>query len=454
VANLTEIIPEPAVLETPLAPPTRVRYGVLAFLCSLGMVLYLDRLCIGTAKLNMEKQLGFSEEWWSYIFASFTIAYGIFEIPTGHWGDRFGSRGVLTRIVLWWSAFTALTGACTGLYMLLAVRFLFGAGEAGAMPNIARVLARWFPLAARGRAQSIFITSTQLGGVVAAPVTFYTMEVVGWRLTFFLFGLVGCAWAAAFYWWFRDDPARHPDVNDAERQYISSNSSYADVDGSIPWRQVFRSANVWLLGGSMTCSAFVSYMYMFWYPSYLTKGRGLSEEFASWMTSLVMLGGAVGCLFGGYFADWLISRTGNARASYRFIGVSMPLIAAVLTLISLRSENNVTCVLLPLSLFFLFSQLASWWAVSTEISRPHVGAMIGLMNSMGIGGASASQLLPGHWVDWLEAQGYTGRAAWDPMLYAYVVVLVLCGLLWWGVDCNRPVFDAAAEPHEAGPALG
>ena len=67
-------------------------------------------------------------------------------MPTGRWGDRFGSRGVLARIVVWWSLFTALTGAANGLVMLVAVRFLFGAGEAGAYPNVARVIARWFPL--------------------------------------------------------------------------------------------------------------------------------------------------------------------------------------------------------------------------------------------------------------------------------------------------------------------
>ena len=69
----------------------------------------------------------------------------LFEIPTGRWGDRYGSRGVLTRIVIWWSFFTALTGAATGLWMLLLVRFLFGAGEAGALPNSARILRQWFP---------------------------------------------------------------------------------------------------------------------------------------------------------------------------------------------------------------------------------------------------------------------------------------------------------------------
>ena len=84
----------------------------------------------------------------SYVFSAFTFAYAIFEIPTAWWADRIGSRRVLTRIVMWWSGFTMLTGAAFNFPALLAVRFLFGVGEAGAWPNAARGL---FPLDPRAR---------------------------------------------------------------------------------------------------------------------------------------------------------------------------------------------------------------------------------------------------------------------------------------------------------------
>src|SRR5579864_3532052 len=92
------------------ARPTRARYLVLMFLGSLRFILYLDRVCIGKAEISIRRDLGISKEQMGYVFGAFTFAYGLFEVVTGRWGDRFGSRGVLTRIVLWWSAFTALTG--------------------------------------------------------------------------------------------------------------------------------------------------------------------------------------------------------------------------------------------------------------------------------------------------------------------------------------------------------
>src|SRR6516164_5939329 len=202
--------------------PTAVRYGVLGFLAAMTFVLYLDRVCIGQAAPQIQRDLSISETWMGVVFAAFTLSYAVFEVPTGRWGDRFGSRGVLTRIVVWWSFFTAMTGAAVGFWMLLAVRFLFGAGEAGALPNSARVLRAWFPDSSRGRAQGLVTTSMLIGGAVAPIVSQPLIDWIGWRWAFFVFGLIGVVWAVSFYLWFRDDPAEHPATNAAERQWITA----------------------------------------------------------------------------------------------------------------------------------------------------------------------------------------------------------------------------------------
>ena len=131
--------------------PTRTRFVLVLWLCGLAGVLYLDRICMAQAAKPIGDALGLSNIQLSYVHIAFTVAYGLFEVPTGRLGDRFGGRFVLTRIVIWWSVFTALTGAAWGLASLLVIRFLFGAGEAGAYPNAARVMSRWFPAAERGR---------------------------------------------------------------------------------------------------------------------------------------------------------------------------------------------------------------------------------------------------------------------------------------------------------------
>jgi MFS transporter, ACS family, glucarate transporter len=145
----------------------RARYLVLGMLVALAIITYLDRQCIALAGLRMQEELHISPKAWGWVLSVFMISYGLFEIPSGAWGDRFGRRRVLTRIVLRWSAFTCLTGAVSSYPLLLLTRFLFGAGEAGAFPNMAGSVGRWFPAAERARAQGCIWAASRMGGVLA-----------------------------------------------------------------------------------------------------------------------------------------------------------------------------------------------------------------------------------------------------------------------------------------------
>jgi ACS family glucarate transporter-like MFS transporter len=430
--------------------PTHARYGVLGFLCSLSFVLYLDRVCIGQAVVPIQKDLDLSNTQIGYALGAFTIAYGLFEVPTGRWGDRFGSRGVLTRIVLWWSVFTALTGAANGLFMLVAVRFLFGAGEAGAFPNAARVIARWFPLGERGAAQGMILTSAQLGGALAPAIAAYLIRDLGWRWTFAVFSVLGLVWAAAFYAWFRDDPAEHVAANASERTLIDGGlpSVPAEHSLAIPWPSILTSANIWFLGLLQTCSSFASYMYMSWYPTYLEKGRHVDPLEAGWLSSLVLGGAAVGCLLSGFVNDWLTRITHAHPARYRMYGFAGTALAALALLLSVQCESpRATSLWAALACLAAMSQQATFWAVTTEISGKHLGVVFGLMNSMGVPGAFVSTVFLGRFVDWMKSQGYEGRAQWDPAFYVYAGVLLLGACCWLLVDANKKVPDA--EPQIA-----
>src|SRR6516162_9896310 len=91
--------------------PTNVRFGVLAFACSLSLLTYLDRVCISQVGDLIREDLDLKPLQMGFIFSAFIAGYALFEIPGGWMGDRWGSRRVITRIVIWWSLFTALTGS-------------------------------------------------------------------------------------------------------------------------------------------------------------------------------------------------------------------------------------------------------------------------------------------------------------------------------------------------------
>ncbi len=409
---------------------TKARFKVLGVLCLLSGVLYLDRICISAAVDSIQADLKISNTQTSYFLMAFTLAYGLFEIPTGRWGDRLGARRVLTRISLWWSAFTALTGACTGLWMLVGVRFLFGAGEAGAFPNVARVMSRWFPDHERGRAQGVLLAASQVGGALAPFLAALLIKEIGWRWTFVAFGSVGAVWAAGFYFWFRDDPADHQAANSAEVAYIGRGASASNVHSKIPWALVAGNPSIWFLSLIMACGSFNSYIYFSWFPKYLKSGRGVADVTeAGLMASMVLAFSAAGTLAGGFLLDWFASRGGIGRK--RLLGgCSFFLASAMLGCGLLSGDPWLATFFAALSCFATQATQPLWWTCSIGISGKHIGALFGLMNSVGVFGAMSSQYLVGKLADVLGARGFTGRAQWDPIFYINMGVLVAAGLLW------------------------
>ena len=216
---------------------THVRFTVLAFLCVLSFLTYYDRQCLVRAQPDIDASLGTRRRTNGNHPGAFWLAYALFEIPSGWMGDRIGARFTLTRIVLAWSLFTALTGVATGFYSLLVYRLLFGAGEAGAYPNMAHVQSRWLPkmeralrrrhLVAMRRwglafAPLIFgsitrgVESLQASLADASPCCDWFASLPSWRIGFFISGLLGVVWCLAFYPWFRDEPAQKKSVERAE----------------------------------------------------------------------------------------------------------------------------------------------------------------------------------------------------------------------------------------------
>jgi sugar phosphate permease len=409
--------------------------------------LYLDRICMSQAVKPIREELGLTNQEMSYVLMAFTLAYGLFEVPTGRWGDLVGARAVLTRIAVWWSVFTALTGAGTGVISLVIIRFLFGVGEAGAYPNVARILSRWVPVGERGRVQGLLLTSAQLGAVAAPAAAAYLIEWVGWRWTFVVFGAIGIVWAVGFWFWFRDNPADHARVNRKELAIIQAGtaSGVAEmVREPVPWRAVLTNPGIWLLGLATTCSAFNTYLYFSWFPTYLMDARNVPNTTAGQLASLVLTGSAVGVLFGGWVADW-ITRLGAARIlGRRILGAGVMTAAAVSLFIGSRSESAfVLACLAAVSTLCILMTLPTWWSAAIEQSGRHVGTLFGLMNSLGVVGALSSQWFVGAFSDWRAAQGYTGREQWDSIFDVYVAVL-LVGAVAWGAYRYRPLPENAA----------
>jgi MFS family permease len=353
-------------------------------------------------------------------------------------------------MVVAWSAFTALTGLATGLFTLVLVRFLFGAAEAGALPNAARIISRWYPVPERGRVQGIMLAFAQVGAIIAPAMTAHLIELSGWRLTFVVFAFLGFAWAFGFWRWFRNDPAEHARVNETELAIIRENAPPPAADpGPVPWGAVFTNRGILVLSLIMILAAFFTYFFYSWFPAYLRNARGVDNVEAGWLNSLVIFGSALGMLLGGWFADRISRLSTNPVRDRRYLSMAGFFSAAAFVLIGSRCDSVIV-----LACFFsaamctMHIQLPNWWSVIIPQSGKHVATIFGLANGMGVFGAMASQGSVGFFADYQEKQrGLSGREAWDPIFDVYVIVLMLGGVAWW-LYRFTPLQDPNDTPRE------
>ncbi|HWB87298.1 MAG TPA: MFS transporter [Bryobacteraceae bacterium] len=371
------------------------RYGVLLFLIALAIVTFLDRIAIAVAGPRIQHDLHITPPQWGWVLGVFVLSYGIFEIPTGALGDRIGQRRVLTRIVLWWSAFTSLTGLAAGFRSLLSTRFLFGIGEAGAYPNISGALARWFPASERARTQGFIWAASRLGGALSPLLVVPLQELVGWRTTFGILGVIGFTWAVCWHFWYHDHPADQPGISREELQRIADHATPA-AHGAVPWRKLFSHRQLWLIIIMYWCYAWGSWFYFGWFPVYLVKGVGFSEAQMGIFTALPFLLGTAGNLVGGFLSDRLAARFG-LKIGRRLVGTTSLAVSALL-MASLAVTRNQTAVVILSSLGFGIADLMlpAAWAVCMDVGCNYAGVVTGAMNTAGQFGGFACSVLFGY----------------------------------------------------------
>src|SRR5215216_3486193 len=186
---------------------TPYRYRVIVLLCSLTTLTYLDRICISIVGVRVKSEFDLSNTQFGWVLAAFSLAYALFEIPSGVLGDKVGPRAMFIRIVSWWSVFTILTGFVGGLVSLIIIRFLFGMGEAGTYPNCLIVVSRWFPVKEHGRVLSWVGIGSQIGSAIAPLIIVPLAVAYGWRVPFYVNGLLGFIWVTVCYRWFCNFPS-------------------------------------------------------------------------------------------------------------------------------------------------------------------------------------------------------------------------------------------------------
>ena len=470
--------------------PTRIRYTMLFLFCTLSMITYIDRAFWGSAQEDIRKELGLrSVADLAIALWAFQLAYALFEVPTGYLGDRYGPRKTLIRIVLWWSFFFCLTttvgvqigsfamAGVTGLAILVVFRFLFGVGEAGAYPNIARGLYNWFPVSQRGTAQgAVWMSARFMGGLT--PLIWLCLvdpEMLGlhWKKGFLIFGGVGLLWCLVFALWFRNTPEEHPSTNAAERELIAADRGPAELHGGVPWGKIFGSRNLWYVCGMYVCINYGWYFFMYFLPDFLKKQfagqTGTIEERAvmALLAGGPLLVGVLGCLLGGILTDRHVRRTGDrkwGRSLYGVIGFAGAGACYIVAIVGARSGNMwMFAAGVAMSGFFNDLTMGASWAVCQDIGRRYAAIVSGFMNMIGnLGGVTTlivtSTIMKAQIAAKEAAVAVTGgdvsAARREGEIEGYIINLSLyaaayfIGVVFWLlIDARKPIVPDEPEPQ-------
>jgi MFS family permease len=425
-------------MTTTTTPATRIRFRVAALGTGLAMVTYLDRTAMGTIAPIVTKEWHLTPSETGWIFTAFALAYALFEIPTAKWAEKLGTKAVLTRIVLWWSAFTAATGAAVGLSSMVIVRFLFGAGEAGAWPMAARAFSAWIPRYERATVQGIFFAGAHLVGGLTPLLIGVMLLHMTWRGVFMVFGLVGLVYVAAWLKWFKNDPAEHPEVNAAELAHIHHGRppDSKHTIGREYWGRLLFSRNVVLLCLAYLSNSTIFYFCISWLPTYLKNRHGFDAAALGFLSGLPLLVSVPSDLFGGTLSDRLSAKYGM-RVGRCFLGaIAYALCAAFLFVAASATSPMVAAVSIAIGTGLTMLTLGAAWGTCIEIARNHAGVVGAVMNTSGQVASMVMPLVVGYSVEWFNN--------WDFPIYMLACMFLGGAVCWLLIDPHKPVFDEVA----------
>ena len=377
--------------------------------------------------------------------AAFTLGYALLQSPSGKWADTKGPRLVLTSIISVWSLFTGLTAAAWSYASMFVVRFLFGAGEAGAFPTFSKMVYKWFPVKERGTIQGINFSGSRIGGAVAYPIVAALITLLGWHLCFVFFAMLGMMFAVGYWLLFRDTPEESYFVSDEEKAYIIANRQQDTPGGkvaSLSWKSLFSSRNMWLAMVQYVGSNFTFYFTLTWMFPYLKEALKGTDAAAFWSMA-PLLGGALGNWISGVIVDKLYQRTGSLNISRRLPAVVGFVLAAVGMMMMTIVEADMSKVIwLTIAVFGADMTLAPSWAFCIDIGKENAGAVSGTMNMAGNLGAFTSILAFGYMSYALIEQGVDATTALsdnDMYFYLCAALSVLSVGVWLVMNPNKPI---------------
>jgi MFS family permease len=393
--------------------------GVLALLCLMYFITYIDRVNVSTAADSFKTELGLSNTQVGFVFSAFAYPYLLFQVFGGWLSDRFGARKTLTLCALIWAGATIATGFAGGLVSLVIARFFLGFGEGATFPTATRAMANWVSVEDRGWAQGITHAFSRLGNTITPPLVALLIGLTSWRGSFIVLGCFSFLWVVVWLMYFRDDPRSHPSITQAELDRLPPFGAQKQTP-KVPWGPlVARMAPVTIV---YFCYGWTLWLFLSWIPSYFLHSYNMKLTSSALFASSVFAAGVLGDSLGGWLSDRILRRTGSVTKARRNM-VVIGMVGALCSMLPMLFIHDLTVSVICLSSGFFFAELTigPMWAIPMDIAPEYSGTASGIMNSGSALAAIVSPVIGGWMID------QTGN--WDlPFLCSMVLMLAGAGL--------------------------
>jgi MFS transporter, ACS family, tartrate transporter len=368
---------------------------LLPFLFLLYIVAYLDRMNVGFAALQMQKQLGFNDVVYGRAAGTFFLGYFVFQVPSNLILERLGARRWIVVLMVTWGIISSSLVFVTTPRSFYILRFCLGLAEAGFFPGIVLYLSNWFPLEARARALAWFMTAQPVSGIIGGPVSGALLGLhargglAGWQWLFLLEGLPAILLGVVGVFFLSDAPETARWLTNEQRSWL-----LATLARQKPGRRhaglfpAFTTGTVWLLAmvsfGLNTCG----YGVTLWLPTLIHSLSDIGNFAIGMLSAVPYVLSAVLMVLVGIHSD----RTGERRwhaASFAFL--------AALALPAAAYSRSIGPMIAAISIVVVsgYCMTVAFWALSTSLLRgSRAAAGIALINAIGnLGGFCGPYLL-------------------------------------------------------------
>jgi MFS family permease len=411
---------------------------VLALLCLMYFLTYIDRVNLSTASSAIKKEFALSNTQLGFVLSAFAYPYALLQVPGGWLGDRLGARKTLFLCGTIWAVATAITGLATGMASLVLFRVLLGLGEGATFPTATRAMQSWVPVGRRGYAQGVTHAFSRLGNTVTPIIVTSLMLWWSWRGAFLLLGLGSLLWVIVWWLYYRDDPSEHAGITAEDLARLPPHGAPKTAARTVPWRRLI--LRILPVTFTYFCYGWSLWLMLTWLPQFIQQQFSIDLKKSAMPLTIIYFCGFVGDSVGGIVSDYLLHRTGRVTLSRLAVIVPGMLGAAgfMIPVLFSRDLVTVTCCLSG-AFFCLELVIGPIWAVPMDIAPKYSGMASGLMNTGSAVAAIVSPLAFGYIVD------VTG--GWAVPFYGSVGLLLVGTCLSFTMHPDRKFVDEPQIPR-------